>query len=244
MDVQTVKFNEIINITAHEFQTRETAELFAALAAFHQQLSKVSVTKDEQKEISLRNGGKRVLNYASLDNIIKVTRPLLAAQGLTVIQNLTGEFLSTRITHKSGQFLGYLTPFAPMAGNGTNEAQNIGGGLTYFRRYTYNAILNISIEDDNDGDNGRKLPELPEKEYQKAAIYFLQNANLNGVREKYNVSDKQAAAVFELAKDIFNKQKEAQEAAKKQAEEEGPKIEEAQRKAAAKTQKKKPATTK
>lgn len=210
MEQQTIK-NEIVNITAHEFQTREAGELFAALAGFHEALSKTPITKDEKKTINGR-GGTRVLHYASLDNIIKVTRPLLAAQGLTVIQNLAGEFLSTRIIHKSGQFIGYLTPFAPMAGNGTNEVQNIGGGLTYLRRYTYNAVLNLSIEDDNDGDNGRKLPELPESEYQAAAVHYIQKTNLNEYREKYNINDYSAAQVFTLAKDIFNKQQAAKKA--------------------------------
>jgi hypothetical protein len=39
-----------------------------------------------------------------------------------------------------------------MNGSGTNNLQNLGGGLTYLRRYAISAILGIAADEDNDGE--------------------------------------------------------------------------------------------
>ena len=44
--------------------------------------------------------------------------------------------------------------FQTMNGSGTNNLQNLGGGLTYLRRYALTAILGIAADEDNDGSDG------------------------------------------------------------------------------------------
>ena len=45
-------------------------------------------------------------------------------------------------------------PFNPMSGNkGTNDLQNLGGGITYAKRYQICAMLSISADNDDDAQN-------------------------------------------------------------------------------------------
>jgi hypothetical protein len=206
---------DVANITANQYQSKSIINLAGALVAFQVALSKITIEKDQSKTISFKNknGGysKRELKYASFDNILSSTRPLLANVGLTILQALTGEFLTTIILHKSGEQIGFLTPFLPMKGSGTNDAQNVGGGLTYYKRYTYNAALGISIEDDTDGDDQTKtplepskdLPVITEENYTNAANEYLKTGTLDRLRnEFFTIKEHQVVEIFELAKEI------------------------------------------
>ena len=91
--------------------------------------------------------------YVSLDNLLHVIRPLLSDCGLVIIQQLAGEFLTTVVYHVSGQYIGSNMPFNPMNGiKGTNALQELGGGITYAKRYSISALLQISVDVDNDAD--------------------------------------------------------------------------------------------
>jgi hypothetical protein len=71
-----------------------------------------------------------------------------------VVQQLAGEYMTTVVYHSSGQFIGANMPFNPMAGNkGTNALQELGGGITYAKRYSLGALLQISVDVDTDANN-------------------------------------------------------------------------------------------
>ena len=56
-------------------------------------------------------------------------------------------------------------PFHPMSGNkGTNALQELGGGITYAKRYAISAMLGISVDADDDGQSSKiKAQELKPK---------------------------------------------------------------------------------
>lgn len=135
------------HLNADFFQSEQISELIPALLKFQIAFDKASLKKDAKNE-HLRN------QYVSLDNLLHVIRPLLSECGLVVVQQLAGEFMTTVLYHTSGQFLGANMPFNPMNGNkGTNALQELGGGITYAKRYSLGALLQISVDVDTDANN-------------------------------------------------------------------------------------------
>lgn len=192
---------ELTNVTAHKYQSPSIKNLICALVKFQKLLSNTPIVKDQNKKI----GNGRVLKYASLDGILKATRPLLTKCGLIVTQGLAGDFVDTCIYHESGEQMGYLTNFEPMTGNGSNALQNIGGGFTYIKRYTYNALLGICVEDDLDGDDQAPIKQKPafnEDNIRLAAEQYLKDGTLAKVTQKYHVKENVLVTIYNLARDI------------------------------------------
>jgi hypothetical protein len=135
------------HLTADYFQSEQITELIPALVKFQIAFDNASLKKDRKNE-HLRN------QYVSLDNLLNVIRPLLSENGLVVVQQLAGEYMTTVLYHASGQFIGANMPFNPMNGNkGTNALQELGGGITYAKRYSLGALLQISVDVDTDANN-------------------------------------------------------------------------------------------
>lgn len=95
--------------------------------------------------------------YASLDNILKMIRPILAKNGLALIQSQEIDreagfiVVKTLLTHTSGEWIETSTE-APIAElKGMNAYQSIGAGITYLRRYNIANFFAISSEEDTDG---------------------------------------------------------------------------------------------
>jgi hypothetical protein len=180
---------EIIKLTDHLWQTDQVNELATALLEFQKDFNKASLKKDAKNQ-HLRN------SYISLDNLLNTIRPILSKNGLVVTQDLAGDFITTTIYHTSGQFRGSSMPFNPMSGNkGTNNLQQIGGGITYAKRYALSAVLSISVDTDDDGNSmstktfSKQKSALPVGMYQFAAKAYERDGNFKKVEEKYIVSE-------------------------------------------------------
>jgi hypothetical protein len=193
----------LIYLTPQLWQTEEVNDLTSALVAFQQAFDKVSLKKDA-KNPHLRN------QYLSLDNIINTVRPLLVDAGLTIVQDLAGDYLTTVIYHTSGQFRGSAMPFSPMAGNaGTNILQQLGGGITYAKRYALSAALCISVDTDDDGQSAKIQPapvpvqkeDVPPNGWPKLLKWV--NADLSriaGTIQKYKLTQDQINILQALTK--------------------------------------------
>jgi hypothetical protein len=98
--------------------------------------------------------------YADLSEVINVSKPVLSAHGLSIIQLLSFKdnqvCCETIMLHVSGEFISE-TLCLPVA---KYDSQSIGSGGSYARRYSWAAICGIAQEDD-DGNiatgNGEKL---------------------------------------------------------------------------------------
>jgi len=123
--------------------------LAAALVAFNSECPEVVFDK-ENKFL----GNK----YATLGAILKAIRPTLAKHGLTVVQGLTCDGLTTRVLHLSGEWIESTAPMIqPGEEKGKSAAQVYGSIITYMRRYMVTAALGIVSDDDNDGmQQGKK----------------------------------------------------------------------------------------
>lgn len=91
--------------------------------------------------------------YAGLESIVEATRKVLQKCGLVVSQvldqSIAGEpALRTVLMHpESNELIEGVCPFP----KGLN-AQQMGGAVTYFRRYGMLAILGLVADDDDDGN--------------------------------------------------------------------------------------------
>ena len=95
-------------------------------------------------------------SYADLAQVLQLGRPVLSKHGLSVVQiphNEDGGIaLTTRLMHKSGEWLEDTLIMPAEKGKGRSTAQDIGTIITYSRRYMYTAMVGITQED-QDGTN-------------------------------------------------------------------------------------------
>lgn len=124
-----------------------TNKIVGALLKFHK--NPPSIVKEGV--VSMHGKDRK---YLTLDSIMHAVRPALAEQGVFIMQHLTGDNLVTVLMHESGEYISSSLPFQTMNGSGTNNLQNLGGGLTYLRRYALCAILAIAADEDDDGAKG------------------------------------------------------------------------------------------
>ncbi len=96
--------------------------------------------------------GSYTFRYATLDKITDMTRHALAENGLCVLQPIVsterGPALVTRLLHESGQWM-ECEVLLPALGN---NPQAFGSAVTYVRRYSVCALLNISADEDDDAN--------------------------------------------------------------------------------------------
>ncbi len=171
-------------------QSETITELVKALVKFQGLFQNASLKKDG-KNAHLKNG------YVTLDNLLVTIRPMLIECGLVICQDMTGDFLSTTIYHTSGEFRTSMMPFSPMSGNkGTNALQDMGGGITYAKRYSLSAILCINVDTDTDAigapiqkEQLTYQKEVPEDKWEKV---------FNWVKEKPLVRIAEAMKMYKL----------------------------------------------
>jgi hypothetical protein len=179
-------------------QSDNISELIQSLVKFNAEFQKAGLKKDAKNE-HLRN------KYLSLDNILHTIRPILSANNLAIVQALAGEYLVTALYHVSGQYIQSEMPFSPMSGNkGTNALQELGGGITYAKRYALSAMLGISVDIDDDAQSAGSIKReqlekqkerkqvRTEEEMQKLLLWLSTNPDrLQDVEKHYLLTKEQ-----------------------------------------------------
>jgi hypothetical protein len=132
------------------------SELAKALVKFNSEVSKIA--KDAANPF-FKN------NYATLDNIIDEVRPVLYKNGLSLMQFPSGDesglvSVSTFLMHESGEWMeSEPLTMKPIK----NDPQAIGSCITYARRYSLQAFLNLNTGEDDDG-NGASHNNPPKQQ--------------------------------------------------------------------------------
>ena len=100
-----------------------------------------------------KNANGHNYQYLTLDKLIDETRGILAEQGLAIIQpmaDVNGEAaVKTILIHESGEMIEGVYPIAKAGMRACNDAQQMGAAITYGRRYSLAAMLNIAQADDD-----------------------------------------------------------------------------------------------
>ena len=138
--------------------------------------------------------------YASLANILDTIQKPLSECGLAISQFPDANALTTIIVHaEAGEWMesSYVMPVAKQ-----NDPQAMGSAMTYARRYALGSILNLNIDDDDDGEKamGRstqtqmvraKRPLLPsDPNWEKAVEHLKTGGLMSDILSKYDVSEK------------------------------------------------------
>lgn len=162
------------------------------------------------KSASSPDGSK----YATIDSVIEASREALSKNRLAIIQAPSKEndvyFVMTRVQHESGEFFEIETPCI----FSKNDMQGFGSAITYAKRYALSSLLNISTDDDDDGNEASKpsTDEQPTKQFKKDPYYFtdggfkgkkfeeLMPEDFNGYLSKLEMlpQDKKSKSVLDL----------------------------------------------
>ena len=103
-----------------------------------------------------RNQNGYGYKYATLDSILEKVRPILAKNGLSILQSQeiqeSSVVVTTLLMHTSGEWIETRAeaPFTTL--KGMNDYQSLGAGITYLRRYAISSLLNIASEEDTDAN--------------------------------------------------------------------------------------------
>ena len=157
--------------------------------------------------------------YAPLSEVLNTARPLLAKQGLSIIQNNYGNgeavTVTTTLIHSSGEYIesGEMT-----AKPEKNTAQAMGAVITYLRRYQLSSILGLSSEDDTDGNESDKQEKTKVKldtdtlkKINEAIKKAGWESNISAINKKQNVhsfselTKEQATAIIKSANEHIEK---------------------------------------
>jgi len=121
------------------------ANLAAALSAAQGQYP--AIPRSKTVRIRTKAGGEYSFQYAPLDAILAALRPVLAANGLAVVQDIEDGAVSTMILHSSGEWWNGATVKVLPEEPGPKAE---GSALTYAQRYSIRAALNVATDDDDD----------------------------------------------------------------------------------------------
>ena len=161
-------------------------------AALSQAQEKVEVAIKNQKNSHFRN------SYADLSSILKVAKPALADYGLALLsapgydaENRVATMSVILTVASSDEFIRFdaAIPIQKL------DAHGVASGWTYLRRYCVSAVLNISVDEDDDGNlaadtTGR--PTATKKSRQQQVVTAKK-----AIKEKKKVTDKEKAAMLE-----------------------------------------------
>ena len=122
-----------------------------------------AIIKDGDAQVITKAGGKYGYGYATLDNIIRATKKGLADNGLNIRHyNLLKEdgklWLVSELRHESGcESDKTESPIDKFTVEGYMSAiQSFGSVITYLKRYHMGELLNLAIDEDDDGKSGDK----------------------------------------------------------------------------------------
>jgi hypothetical protein len=107
--------------------------------------------------------------YASLENVIDVTKQAYLESDIVVLQGMSsdGLTLTTRLQHASGEY--YESEVKLMLSK--QDMQGLGSAITYARRYSLAAFSNLTQADDdgNAASEGSQRKPSPTKKTETAA---------------------------------------------------------------------------
>jgi hypothetical protein len=178
-DVDPAKMRELVQLQIDINRQAAEIEFNAALARLQLKLPRIS--KDGLIQVS----GQVRSRYMRYEDIDRAIRPLLAEEGFSV--SFTTEYaapqlvVTGRLSHRLGHFRECSMPLAIDSSGSKNGTQAIGSTLSYGKRYTVCALLNIVAEgEDDDGYGGSE----PLTEDQRKELWALIERT-NTVPEKF-----------------------------------------------------------
>jgi len=114
--------------------------------------------------------------FADLTELVRVSRPSLSKNGLSVIHQVLPDsqgdhYMHALLCHASGQFIETRIRLSP----DKSDIQSLGKYITYLKRYTYAAIVGVVTSDeDDDGESLMQDSRKPISQAQAFARSFVE----------------------------------------------------------------------
>lgn len=147
-------------LTPEPYESEKTDQLCAALSKAQGAFPKIETNRANNFLFN---------QYSDLDIIMRTIRPALELNGLSVTQQtkLDNEktVLCTRLRHKSSQFVETRSRIIPSR----NDIQTYTSAIKAMKRHDIKGLLNITIVDDMDDDDGERDMEVVRKEQNDGA---------------------------------------------------------------------------
>ena len=147
--------------------------------------------------------------YLTLDKLITETRDILTENDLVIVQTIDSGDLVTTMYHKSGEKLESKYTLQEVAVGKANAAQQYGAAITYARRYSLAAMLNIAQADDDAAGapdvkakpkkKAAKKPEQPQ--YSALQAELIKSIKIRGIDGKAWMIDQGISSIMELGDD-------------------------------------------
>ncbi len=139
-------------------KSESISALGAALAKAQGEFT--AAERDYTASVKTRKGADYQFNYADLAAYLDVCREPLSKNGLAVIQEPVAcgnrAKVTTLLVHSSGEWIEFEPLELEVAFKEPGEIatpQEIGSAITYARRYSQSAALNMASEQDDDGNS-------------------------------------------------------------------------------------------
>lgn len=111
-------------------------------------------------------------NYAPLEAVVAMIRPVLAKHGLCILQQLMSEedglYIYTILAHESKEQVTSKVKVIPMQGKSMNALQAEGASITYLKRYALSALLCLTTDEDTDAADLEAKPSKTTQSTTKA----------------------------------------------------------------------------
>ncbi len=135
--------------------------------------------------------------YASLTNILENITPTLNELGITISHSIQWDKVITSISDGKET----VTSDFPLFGS---KAQDFGSSISYARRYNLGALLNLDIDDDDDGNVAQEAQKVEKKWFNQPEFtafmkvkdnYANWDEAVKAIRQKYALNKEMEAEV-------------------------------------------------
>lgn len=156
------------------YERNRAAEAFGAALTKFQSMCP-TVFKSRTAKVKTTTGGEYSYKFASFDNIMRAVSPILAQCDLAVTfateqLEKSPNILKVSCCVRHGIHVQETTCFVPIPDMKVNDTQKYGAAVSYAKRYTLCAALNIVVSDE-DNDAAGLIDAITEE--QVAEIYAL-----------------------------------------------------------------------
>lgn len=166
--------------------------------------------------VKTKNGGTYEFSYTDLDGIFEAIKEVYKENKIAVIQNAHTQnengaiyvSIETMLLHESGEWV----KSEPLRAIASQNMQDLGGQITYMKRYSLSAMLGIATEKDDDANgasgNTVEFKNQPKKlsEAQVKRLYAIANSRGIGAADvkKAIMKDYKKTMAEDLTKEEYD----------------------------------------
>lgn len=180
-------------------------EIAPALAKAWAELENPKHNKTVQ--VKTKKGERYTFDYTDLGGIFDEVKGVFKDNGISILQNAYTDLIEgnlmisveTMLLHSSGEWV----KSSPLKMPSSTNMQDMGGQVTYMKRYSLSALLGIATESDDDGNGALgNSYQLQDKKASEKQLNFVNNLLEKNVSEKFSKDNLYAALKQKMKTDI------------------------------------------